>query len=139
MAVKLDRATVCLPIADRSASHTFYTALGFSAFGDPADDGLPEPLQFQISGGLRLMLIPRGGFGWMIGDRKRSPKGTHECQFLIALPTRAEVDDLLRRAHEAGADTVFGGGEQQWGYSGAFADPDGHQWQVTVTDGFLTR
>ena len=61
MAVKLDRATVCLPIADRSVSHTFYTALGFSAFGDPADDGLPEPLQFQISGGLRLMLIPRVG------------------------------------------------------------------------------
>ena len=83
--MKLDRATVCLPIADRSVSHTFYTALGFSAFGDPADDGLPEPLQFQISGGLRLMLIPRGGFGWMIGGRKRSPKGTHECQFLIAL------------------------------------------------------
>jgi len=137
--VKLDRATVCLPIADRSASYTFYTALGFSAFGDPDDDGLPEPLQFQISGDLRVMLIPRGGFGWMIGDRKRSPKGTHECQFLIALPTRDDVDDLLRRAHEAGAQTVFDTQEKQWGYAGAFADPDGHQWQVTVTDGFLTR
>ena len=38
MAVKLDRATVCLPIADRSVSHLFSTALGFSAFGDAADD-----------------------------------------------------------------------------------------------------
>jgi hypothetical protein len=38
MAVKLDRATVCLPIADRSVSHIFDTALGFSAFGDLADD-----------------------------------------------------------------------------------------------------
>ncbi len=137
--MRLDRATVCLPIADRSVSHTFYAALGFSAFGDPADDGLPEPLQFQISGGLRLMLIPRGGFGWMIGGRKRSPKDTHECQFLIALPTREDVDDLLRRAHEAGAQPVFDVGEQQWGYTGAFADPDGHQWQVGVADGFLTR
>jgi hypothetical protein len=38
MAVKLDRATVCLPIADRSVSHIFYTVLGYSAFGDVADD-----------------------------------------------------------------------------------------------------
>jgi predicted lactoylglutathione lyase len=40
MAMKLDRARVCLPIADRCVSHIFYTALGFSAFGDLADDAL---------------------------------------------------------------------------------------------------
>jgi predicted lactoylglutathione lyase len=137
--VKLDRATICLPIADRSVSHTFYTSLGFEAFGDPAGDGLPEPLQFQITDGLRLMLIPRVGFGWMIGGRKRSPTGTHECQFLIGQATRAEVDDMLRRADEAGAQAVTEAGEKQWGYTGTFDDPDGHQWQVSVADGFLTR
>lgn len=137
--MRLDSATVCLPIADRSVSHTFYSALGFAAFGDPGADGLPEPLRFQIAGGLRLMLIPRVGFGWVIGGRRRSPRGTHECQLLIGLPGRAEVDDLLRRAHEAGAELVFEGGEQQWGYAGAFADPDGHQWQVSEADGFLAR
>lgn len=139
MTVKLDCATMCLPIADRSVSHTFYTSLGFSAFGDLADDGLPEPLQFQITDGLRLMLVPRVGFGWLIGGRRRSPQGTHECQFVIGLPTRVEVDDLLRRAREAGAQPVLEAGEQKWGYAGAFADPDGHQWQVCVADGFLTR
>jgi hypothetical protein len=137
--VKLDRATICLPIADRSVSHTFYTTLGFSAVGDLADDGLPEPLQFQVSDSLRLMLIPRVGFGWVIGGRKRAPKGTHECQLLVGLPTRDDVDDLLHRAREAGADPVFEAGEQQWGYAGAFADPDGHQWHVSVINGFLTR
>lgn len=76
--VELDRATVCLPIADRTVSHAFYTAIGFVAIDEPADDGLPEPLQFQISGGLRLMLIPRGGFGWVIGGREESPQATHE-------------------------------------------------------------
>lgn len=137
--MELDRATVCLPIADRLVSHTFYTAIGFSALGDLAEDGLPEPLQFQISGGLRLMLIPQVGFGWVIGGRKRAPQGTHECQLLIGLPTQADVDDLLRRAHDAGARPVTEAGEQMWGYAGAFADPDGHQWQVAVADGFLTR
>jgi predicted lactoylglutathione lyase len=60
--VKLDRATVCLPIKNRQVSHDFYTALGFKAVGELGDDGLPEPLQFEISIGLRVMLIPTRGF-----------------------------------------------------------------------------
>jgi predicted lactoylglutathione lyase len=26
-----------------------------------------------------------------------------------------------------------------WGYAGAFADPDGHMWQVSRADGVLTQ
>ena len=85
--MKLDRATVCLPIKDRRAAHAFYTALGFAAVGELGDDGLPEPLQFEISVGLRVMLIPSRGFGWVIGDRKRAPRNTHEWQVLIGLTT----------------------------------------------------
>jgi hypothetical protein len=89
--------------------------------------------------GLRVMLIPTRGFGWVIGGRKRSPSNTHECQLLIGLATNAAVDELMRRAHDAGAKIVFEAGDQQWGYAGAFADPDGHMWQVSRADGFLTR
>jgi predicted lactoylglutathione lyase len=96
--VELDRATVCLPIKDRSVSHAFYTALGFVAVGEPGDDGLPEPLQFQISVGLRVMLIPAVGFGWVIGRRRRSLRSAHECLVVIGLATDAEVDELMRRA-----------------------------------------
>jgi uncharacterized glyoxalase superfamily protein PhnB len=81
---------------------------------------------------MRLMLVPRVGFGWLIGGRKRAPKGTHECQLPIGQTTRAEVDDVLRRADDAGAAAVTKAGEKQWGHTGAFADPDGHQWQVSV-------
>lgn len=138
--MKLDRATVCLPIKDRPVSHAFYTALGFAAVGEELeDDGLPEPLQFEISAGLRVMLIPSGGFGLVIGGRKRSPRNTHECQVLIGLATDAAVDELMRRARDAGAEIVFEAGNQQWGYAGAFADPDGHLWQVGRADGVLTR
>ncbi len=153
--MKLDRATVCLPIKDRLVSHAFYTALGFVAVGEPGDDGLPEPLQFEISVGLRVMLIPAVGFGWVIGRRRRSPRNAHECLVVIGLATDAEVDELMRRAQDAGADIVFESGDQTWGsvpvdddlaetrspdaYAGAFADPDGHMWQVTRADGVLIR
>jgi predicted lactoylglutathione lyase len=138
--MKLDRATVCLPIKNRIVSHAFYTALGFVAVGEEfADDGLPEPLQFEISVGLRVMLIPARGFGWVIGNRKRSPRGAHECLVVIGLATDAEVDELMRRAQDAGAEIVFEAGTQKWGYAGAFADPDGHMWQVSRADGVLTQ
>lgn len=137
--MKLDRATVCLPTKNRQVSHAFYTALGFAAVGELGDDGLPEPLQFEISLGLRVMLIPTRGFGWVIGDRKRAPRRTHECLVVIGLPTDAEVDKLMRRAQDAGAKIVTEAGNQQWGYLGTFADPDGHLWQVGRADGVLTR
>jgi predicted lactoylglutathione lyase len=137
--LKLDRATVCLPTKNRLASHAFYTALGFVAVGELADDGLPEPLQFEISVGLRVMLIPSVGFGWVIGGRKRSPRGAHECLIVIGLATETDVDELMGRAKAAGATIVMKAGSQQWGYAGAFADPDGHMWQVNLRDGILTR
>jgi len=137
---------VCLPIKDRPVSHAFYTALGFVTVGEELEaDGLPEPLQFEISAGLRVMLIPSRGFGWVIGGRKRSPRNSHECLVVIGLATEAEVDDLMRRAQEAGAEVVFEAGDQQWGgrpgggYAGAFADADGHMWLVSRADGVLTR
>src|SRR5688500_2457588 len=137
--MQLDRATVCLPIKDRSVSHAFYTALGFVAVGELAHDGLPEPLQFEISTGLRVMLIPTRGFGWVIGDRRRSPRNTHECLVVIGLASDAAVDKLLHRAQAAGAELVMEAGKQQWGYAGVFADPDGHLWQAGRADGVLTR
>ena len=138
--MKLERATVCLPIKDRLVSHAFYTALGFAAVGEElGNDGLPEPLQFEVSVGLRVMLIPSVGFGWVIGGRKRAPHGTHECLIVIGLATDAEVDRLMRRAKDANAKVVFTAGSQKWGYAGAFADLDGHMWQVCRAGEVLTR
>jgi predicted lactoylglutathione lyase len=137
--MRLDRATVCLPVKNRMASHAFYKALGFAAVGELEDDGLPEPLQFEISAGMRVMLIQTVGFGWVVGGRKRSARGEHECLLVIGLATSKAVDSLMRRAREAGAKIVVEAGDQQWGYVGAFADPDGHMWQVGRADGVLTR
>lgn len=45
--------------------------------------------------------------------------------------SREEVDELLREAVEAGATLVKPAEDVFWGgYSGYFADPDGHLWEV---------
>ena len=58
---------------------------------------------------------------------------------MIGLATDAAVDRLMRHAKDAGAKIVTEAGNQKWGYAGAFADRDGHMWQVSRADGFLTR
>jgi uncharacterized protein len=128
----LSPLTVSLPIADRHAAHAFYRdALGLDAVGETAEDGLPEPLQFALNEGVRLMLVPTGGFGWVIGEREVAPPQLSECVLSIGVATDAEVDELVGRALEAGAEIVTAPARQPWGYAAAFADIDGHVWMVT--------
>jgi predicted lactoylglutathione lyase len=122
---------VALPIADRPRSHRFYTqGLGLTTVGELADDGVPEPLQIVVNEGVRLMLIPAGGFGWTIAGRKVAEPGTAECQLTITFGADDEVNAFTARAREAGSDVISEPQQQPWGYAANFADPDGHLWMV---------
>lgn len=123
------RFVVALPIADRPTSHEFYReVLGLEAFGEPAEDGVPEPLQFTLASGVDLMLVPTGGFSWAIGGQPVSTGEHHETVITMAAESAADVDDLIGRARRAGARVVVEPGDQSWGYTATFADPDGHLW-----------
>ncbi|MFC5063892.1 VOC family protein [Actinomycetospora atypica] len=121
-----------LPTDDRVRAHAFYRdGLGFPAVGEPAEDGVPEPLVVVVGDGLHLMFIPRGGFGWVTGDHEVAAPGTSEC--LLSLPAASddEVEAVFARAEAAGARVVERPAAPPWGgYSATFADPDGHLWQV---------
>jgi predicted lactoylglutathione lyase len=123
---------ISLPIADRVRSHAFYRdGLGLETVGDVADDGLPEPLIFVVNPLTLLMLIPTGGFGWVIGDHTVAPAGTSECVLGISAATDDDVAQVVDRARAAGATVAKEPAPQPWGYAASFADPDGHIWLVT--------
>ncbi|PWR10503.1 glyoxalase [Micromonospora acroterricola] len=127
---------VSLPIADRATSHRFYRdALGLETVGELADDGIPEPLQFVVNDGLRLMLIPTGGFGWVIGRHEVAARGQSECVLSLGVALPADADAIVERARAAGAEVVTEPAAQPWGYTGVFADPDGHLWMVSAEPG----
>jgi predicted lactoylglutathione lyase len=123
---------ISLPVADRVRARDFYRdGLGLEAIGELADDGVPEPLMFVLNPMTRLMLVPTGGFGWVIGDHRVAAVGTSECVLGIGAATDDDVDRIVERARRAGATVPTEPAPQPWGYAAAFADPDGHIWTVT--------
>lgn len=127
-----DQLGATTSIADRVRAHDFYRdGLGLDAIGELADDGVPEPLMFVLNPMARLMLVPTGGFGWVIGDHRVAEPGTSECVLDIGAATDDDVDRIVERARNAGATVATEPAPQPWGYAAAFADPDGHIWTVT--------
>jgi predicted lactoylglutathione lyase len=124
---------IALPVDDRVRAHAFYTeGLGLEAVGEPADDGVPEPLQLRLGADVHLMLIPRGGFGWVTDPHETAAPGTSEVQLSWTVATEADVDAAVERARAAGAEVLSGPEAKPWGYAALLADPDGHLWSVLV-------
>lgn len=105
-------------------------AFGFELTGPLAEDGVPEPLEFSISAGVRLTLIPRGGFGWVLDQRPAAPAGESECLLSLTVDTATEVDGLAERIRAAGGEITSPPQRQDWGYTAICADVDGHLWQI---------
>lgn len=126
--------TISMATADRSRSLAFYRdGLGLEAFGPLADDGAPEPLQFRLSPGVSLMLIPTGGFGWVAGEDRVARPGASECILSIAAPDQDAVRALYDAALRAGGTSVYEPSQQEWNaFAAQVADPDGHLWMILV-------
>lgn len=70
---------ISMGIADRQRSMNFYlAAFDFELIGEPVQDGVPEPLQFQLNDHTRLMLIPNDGFDWVLDKHTNAPSGVSE-------------------------------------------------------------
>jgi predicted lactoylglutathione lyase len=125
---------ISLPIDDRVSSMQFYRdAFGFEPVGEPAEDGVPEPLMFRIDQHTVLVLVPADGLGFVLGDsRTLAPAGTTACILGIGVATEQEVTDLVERIGTAGGHVLAEPENRPWGYTALCADPDGHVWQLSV-------
>ncbi len=131
----LELVTLALPTADRQRAYAFYGAdgLGLDTPGELADDGVPEPLRVVVNAGLHLMLVPTGGFGWIIADRPVAEGDTTECQVVVEVDSPADVRAFAERWTAAGGTAVAGPEDRDWAYTVNLADPDGHLWMVMTT------
>lgn len=124
---------IALPTADRSKAYAFAQAMGLDTPGEPAEDGVPEPLRVPLNERASVMYVPTGGFGWVTNDRPTADPGTSECLLSLQVGIPDEVDDLIGRVEAAGGRVVSGPEQKSWGYTGTFTDPDGHLWEAIVS------
>jgi uncharacterized protein len=117
---------VTLGVSDLERSAGFYEALGWTRTNAGNDK-----VVFLQGEGIVLSLFGVDDLAEDAGLSAEPLPRFRGIALAINLPSVAETDRLFARAVEAGADpvkrpeTVFWGG-----YSGYFADPDGHLWEI---------
>lgn len=122
---------VNLPVKDLEKSKAFFAGLGFT-FNPRFTDHTAACL--VISEHIYAMLLTHEKFATFtphpIAD------ATQSTQVLIALSceSRAEVDDLVRKAVAGGGRTFRPATDHGFMYEHAFQDPDGHVWELFWMD-----
>ncbi len=115
---------VTLGVEDLARARRFYERLGWHTNARPEDD-----VVFFQAGGMVLALWGREQLAADSGVEDRGGFGGVTLAHNVRSP--AEVDRVMEEARSAGASITREVGETFWGgYSGAFADPDGHPWEV---------
>ena len=117
---------ITLGVKDFDRAMQFYReGLGWQPSSASQDDVAFFPL-----GGVVLALYPRDK---LAEDARVSPAGSGFSGITLAhnAKSQEEVDEVLQTVESLGATIVKKAEKVFWGgYSGYFADPDGHLWEV---------
>lgn len=117
---------ITLGVADVARSRRFYV----DGLGWRASSASNDHIVFIDAGGVILALYGREA---LAEDMRVPAEGRGFSGFSLAhnARSRAAVDAALAAAVAAGATLLKPAQEAFWGgYSGYFADPDGHPWEV---------
>jgi uncharacterized protein len=129
-AARLTLLTIC--VSDLAHSAAFYEALGFRRRARQA-----AGVAFFDAGGVVLSLWSASEMAKDAGVALQPRTGFRDVSLAWNVASTEEVDRAMDRATAAGArmlrkpETVFWGG-----YTGCFADPDDHIWEVAYNPGF---
>ena len=122
---------VNLPVRDIARSRAFWTKLGFQFYEQFSDDkGLCLILK---EGSAYAMLLSRDFFETFT-NRPASDGRSTQVLLAIDVGSREKVDEIVRIALENGATRYMDAIDHGWMYYDRFADPDGHQWEITFID-----
>lgn len=117
---------ITLGVGDLAAAEAFYTAMGWTPHTSVADD---QGVVFFQAGGMVLSLWDRAALAADTAVTDTGGWGGITLAHNVASP--AEVDAVLAQAAAAGGTITRPAGEAFWGgYTGSFADPDGHRWEI---------
>jgi predicted lactoylglutathione lyase len=115
---------ITLGVSDLVRARAFYEALGWRSNTPPEME-----VAFFQAGGLVVSLWHRQKLAEDSGVELGEGYGAVTLAYNVGSP--AAVDEVIGQARDAGATITREPGETFWGgYSGVFADPAGHPWEV---------
>ncbi|MBT3361073.1 MAG: VOC family protein [Rhodospirillales bacterium] len=116
---------ITLGVADVARATAFYKRMGWK----PAES--PPEITFFQAGGSIFSLYGREALAVDAGVATETSDKSASVVLAFNARSKEEVDAVLAEARDAGAEITKPAEDTFWGgYSGCFADPDGHLWEI---------
>lgn len=122
---------VNLPIKDINVTRTFWTKLGFSFNEDFSDD---KALCLILNEGLIYSMLITHEYFQSFSNRHVADNSTAQVLICIEVESREKVDEIVNLALANGGSRYREKADHGWMYYDTFADPDGHQWEISFMD-----
>jgi predicted lactoylglutathione lyase len=122
---------VNLPVKDLNKSKEFFTKLGFTFNPQFTDD---KAACLIIGENIYAMLLLEPFFKTFTKKEICDAKKNTEVLLAIDVPDRDKVDEMVKKAVDAGGSIYMEPQDYGWMYGHSFADLDGHQWEVFFMD-----
>jgi predicted lactoylglutathione lyase len=122
---------VTLPVKDLRRSVDFFAAIGFAFNQQFASE---NGTALVINDNTSVMLATEPFFSTLTKVPIADARKATEALLALSLDSRAEVDELVRKAVAAGADAGHDPEDLGFMNSSGFVDLDGHQWGVFHMD-----
>ncbi len=122
---------VNLPVKDLDKSKEFFTKLGFSFNPQFSDD---KAACLVIGENIFAMLLTETFFKTFTKKEISNAKKSTEVLIALDAESREKVNEMVKKAEEAGGSVYRDPEDHGWMYGHSFADLDGHQWEVLWMD-----
>ncbi len=122
---------VNLPVKDLPSAKDFFAKLGFSFNAKFSDDTAACMI---VSDDIYVMLLTHAKFKEFTPKAISDATKSSEVLVCLSCESRAQVDELVRKAVAAGGTTYAAAKDHGFMYGHGFQDLDGHIWELIWMD-----
>ncbi len=129
--MKISQIYVNLPVKDVQKTREFWTKLGFSVNEQFSDD---KAVCIVMKEDHIYTMFLKEEFFQTFTNRPFAKGDTTQVLLAVGVDSREEVDRIINTALENGGSKYSEPQDYGWMYQSAFADIDGHQWEIMHGD-----